>query len=536
MIEASVAADGNEHVKRKAKRKRRTCATSETEPEQKAATQKSERKKAKSKGKSGKSRGKTKAKSTDRTKNKKEKTTDKTKDKGKDKAKDKKRRRRKETSDEPESSSVSSDSDSSEEDSDETTLAYGVLVDPAKQQMAMAHMVQQWQAHAQYQQHVQHWQHWQHWHYQQQQHQQHQQQQMAAKQQEEEKRRREDEEKRKQREEADRKQREEEKKRLEEQKKNEAEENRRQVEELRKKAEEARKAAAELTTALQKMRVASPETYDALAEELDEVFARELGNCGPQMQVFMNERAKVLEIAKKSVEMIKQFRNRVQGKPLDPLPAKSAGLSVPMPSMSLAALVAPLLSSLSLGAPSLGALTLGAPFVPRVPAPAVPLVPHAPRGPGVDRGVAAIMRVIPRLRLATPETFEALVKELDEVYARELDNCGGQRQYMIEERERAMSQAMRCVDNILQLRSARQLEAAPFTKSPAMAQAPVDMGKATAPAMFKDPSKVVAQTPDMYPPLNSMEIALRITSEVPPPQPQEAAPQRTSVAASTTAS
>merc|ERR1711972_54206 len=162
-------------------------------------------------------------------------------------------------------------------------------------------MMQQWQAQAvrqqamQYQQQLQQWQYMQQWQAQatvQYQHQasqqQHQHHMMMLRHQEEEERRR-----------------------MEEQRQREEDEKRRRIEELKKSTE----ATASIMKVIQKVRVATPECFDTLQKELDDVFAKELENTGTQRQMLLEEKDKALEQAKRCVEKINLLRRRQEGIP-----------------------------------------------------------------------------------------------------------------------------------------------------------------------------------------------------------------------------
>lgn len=91
------------------------------------------------------------------------------------------------------------------------------------------------------------------------------------------------------------------------------------MDELKKKEEEDRKALEEelrrksaltsITKVIQKVRAATPETFDDLKKELDVVFAQELRHTGTQLQQLIYEKEKALEAARKGVEKIKMTRN-----------------------------------------------------------------------------------------------------------------------------------------------------------------------------------------------------------------------------------
>jgi len=93
------------------------------------------------------------------------------------------------------------------------------------------------------------------------------------------------------------------------------EEERRRMEEMRRKEEEDRRhreedqkrqaAKATIMQAVEKMRTATPETFDGLKKELDEVYGRELKNTGAPVQQLIYEKEKSLEAARKNVEKIK---------------------------------------------------------------------------------------------------------------------------------------------------------------------------------------------------------------------------------------
>merc|ERR1712139_98099 len=58
-----------------------------------------------------------------------------------------------------------------------------------------------------------------------------------------------------------------------------------------------------------------------------------------------------------------------------------------------------------------------------------------------SRATFAIRRIVQKIRISTPETFEALEKNLQEELEKELDNCGSQKDKMKEEADKGLEQA-----------------------------------------------------------------------------------------------
>jgi len=63
-----------------------------------------------------------------------------------------------------------------------------------------------------------------------------------------------------------------------------------------------------------------------------------------------------------------------------------------------------------------------------------------------QKAALAIRRVITKVRSATPDTFDALKRELEETLQRELDNCGSQRQRVAQESQEGLEQGRRKVE------------------------------------------------------------------------------------------
>lgn len=109
------------------------------------------------------------------------------------------------------------------------------------------------------------------------------------------------------------------------------EENRRQQEEMRRQQEMARQqqmeqmrrkreederrraeqaAALNVRNAIQRMRMAQPEDFDALKQDLDSISATELPKCGQQAEVIRSDAEKVVEQAKQRVDSILEQRRK----------------------------------------------------------------------------------------------------------------------------------------------------------------------------------------------------------------------------------
>merc|ERR1712151_1440190 len=59
-----------------------------------------------------------------------------------------------------------------------------------------------------------------------------------------------------------------------------------------------------------------------------------------------------------------------------------------------------------------------------------------------------IMKVAHKVRQATPETIEALKRQLDDVFSRELKNTGTKAQSLIIEKEKALEHARKVIEKI----------------------------------------------------------------------------------------
>lgn len=69
-----------------------------------------------------------------------------------------------------------------------------------------------------------------------------------------------------------------------------------------------------------------------------------------------------------------------------------------------------------------------------------------------QRSTLAIRRIIQKVRLASPETFEEVQKELQEILRVELENTGSQKERIKEESEKGLEQAMKRLDSIREQR------------------------------------------------------------------------------------
>lgn len=73
-----------------------------------------------------------------------------------------------------------------------------------------------------------------------------------------------------------------------------------------------------------------------------------------------------------------------------------------------------------------------------------------------QKALLAIRKVIQKVRLATPENFEELNKELQDVLSLELENTGSQRQKMSEETEKGLEMARKRIEQISEQRKKEQ--------------------------------------------------------------------------------
>eukprot|EP00913_Durusdinium_trenchii_P001142 g1050.t1 len=69
-----------------------------------------------------------------------------------------------------------------------------------------------------------------------------------------------------------------------------------------------------------------------------------------------------------------------------------------------------------------------------------------------QRSTLAIRRVIQKVRLASPETFTEVQKELQEILEVELENTGSQKARIKEESEKGLEQATKRIDSIKEQR------------------------------------------------------------------------------------
>lgn len=95
---------------------------------------------------------------------------------------------------------------------------------------------------------------------------------------------------------------------LEEQKRKEEEMRKRQEVEAMRKIEQ--KSTLAIRRVIQKVRAATPETFDELNKELQEVTTAELETCGSQKQRIVEESEKGLEMARKRIEQINEQRRK----------------------------------------------------------------------------------------------------------------------------------------------------------------------------------------------------------------------------------
>jgi len=80
---------------------------------------------------------------------------------------------------------------------------------------------------------------------------------------------------------------------------------------------------------------------------------------------------------------------------------------------------------------------------------------------------SAIMKVIQKIRVATPENFDELKVELEGVFERELPHCGNQKRQMLENKDKGLESARNCIEKILQMREAKAAKAPQVIAPPA---------------------------------------------------------------------
>ena len=95
------------------------------------------------------------------------------------------------------------------------------------------------------------------------------------------------------------------------------EEKRRALEEQRRREEEAKmlrqqQATLAVLRVLQKLSNASPEDFELLSKELEEVLASELPETGAQQEILKAEADRVLEYAKQYVEQVREQQKKLE--------------------------------------------------------------------------------------------------------------------------------------------------------------------------------------------------------------------------------
>lgn len=162
---------------------------------------------------------------------------------------------------------------------------------------------------------------------------------------------------------------------------------------------------------------------------------------------------------------------------------------------------------------------------------------------------SAIMKVIQKVRVATPETFADLKKDLDDVLTKELVNSGSQRQKMIEEVDKSLEQAKKCIEKIKLFRS-NQSSTVPLLVNPLNPLPLINAANLfqAAPALpligpgnlFKAASvgKVVAPRPNLMVPGLDTLMTQKAFTKAPPPgsAPKDAPPTPTELKSSASAS